>query len=290
MSLKMKYALGLASLIATLALATPLSPRVDALDPNFAITDPTNGTIPDSRNLTITHPNKNLTLDLEPISPTNYSAIPSNLTSSNDIQIRCDGRSYSNSLDIADCEEARAYFPPSSDPIQWALRHTTGLQNFVPLPYRSMGNQGVCYIQPILLEGTTSATATPDQVRTAAAAIQNKCTVNGVLAGGIATGIGKMKNPMAKSLDSFVGLFVLTKYLIIDFVRPGGDNNLAVIMGAYEKPKATCGGSLSSPYSCKDILNDMLTSTEEEVFDSGDNSSVTVQLPYSIQSGRLVQQ
>ena len=46
---------------------------------------------------------------------------------------------------------------------------------------------------------------------------------------------------------------------------PGGDNNIAVIMGRYQ-PNVRCRGNFESAGSCKDLLADMPASTKLEVF------------------------
>ena len=48
-------------------------------------------------------------------------------------------------------------------------------------------------------------------------------------------------------------------------IYPGGDNNMAVIMGTF-KANVRCRGNFESAGSCKDLLADMPASTKLEVF------------------------
>ncbi|CAF9943056.1 MAG: hypothetical protein ALECFALPRED_010502 [Alectoria fallacina] len=117
-----------------------------------------------------------------------------------------------------------------------------------------MGEKALCYVQPVLIGHATSARATTNQVRNAAAAIRHRCASGGNLQGGIATNIG-------------------------------GDNNLAVIMGAYRQPSAIqCRGTFQPVNSCQDVLEDMPATTKAEVFAPPDNSSATVLLPQAVES------
>ena len=109
----------------------------------------------------------------------------------NEIHIQCNGSLYGFDLDIGDCEEAKAYFPASSDQAQWATRHTGWQKDIFGLPYRAMGDKALCYVQPVIIDGASSAKATPNQVRNAAAMIRHKCASGGKLQGGIATNIGE---------------------------------------------------------------------------------------------------
>lgn len=168
--LRLKYILGLASYVGNLVLASPLmTPSI-----NTILVD--NGQ----------------TLDLNTILPSNESVtLPLNLTGSQDTHIQCDGTSYGFDLDVFDCEEAKAFVPRGRDQLQWVERNTAWQKEHVPLPYRSMGNKATCYVQPVLVEGATSARASANEVRNAAAMIRGTCFAGGKLQGGMATKIGK---------------------------------------------------------------------------------------------------
>ena len=170
----LKYALILTSYIGTLVLANPV---------HFHTID----------NVTIiqAHPASDfLTLDLEPTSPSDESTLPS-VTGNQDTHIHCDGASYGFDLEIFECEEAKAHFPVDGNQVQWAERHTGWQKRIFPLPYRAMGNKASCYVQPILIDGATSARASPNEVRNAAVMIRSRCYSGGKLQGGIATNIGE---------------------------------------------------------------------------------------------------
>ncbi len=128
---------------------------------------------------------------LNPMVMSNESVTSSNVIGDNEIHIQCNGSFYGFDLDIGDCEEAKAYFPASSDQVQWATRHTGWQKDIFGLPYRAMGDKALCYVQPVILDGASSAKATLNQVRNAAAMIRHKCASGGKLQGGIATNIGE---------------------------------------------------------------------------------------------------
>ena len=123
---------------------------------------------------------------------------------SNEIHIQCDGASYGFDLDFLDCESANMNFRPSVDQAQWAERHPGMNKQILSLPYRYMGNKASCYFQPVLIGSASPATASPDQVRTAANMLRNKCVLDGKLQGGIATNIGR-EAPLPKGLGGCVG-------------------------------------------------------------------------------------
>ena len=128
---------------------------------------------------------------LNPMVMFNESVTSFNVTADNEIQIQCNGSSYGFDLDINDCEEAKAYFPASSDQVRWATRNTGWQKIIFPLPYRAMGDKALCYVQPVIINGASSAKATPNQVRNAAAKIRHECFSGGKLQGGVATNIGE---------------------------------------------------------------------------------------------------
>ena len=133
---------------------------------------------------------------LYPLSMSNDSAT-SDLKIYDNIHIECNGSSYGFDLDITDCELAKAFVPASSGEILWAERSSRSLKQYSPLPYRSMGEKAICYVETSLINGATSGMASTNQIRNAAAAIRHQCYSGGRLQGGIATNIG-MKNRTAK--------------------------------------------------------------------------------------------
>ncbi len=271
----MKYALSLASCLGSLVLATSVSLHVNATVSG----NPTNRV----------NPNTNLTLDLD---SSEVITSPSVTSSEEDIHIQCNGASYGFDLDISDCEQAKAYLESSPGEVQWAERHTAEQNQGIPLPYRIMGDNASCYVQPVLMDGAPAAKASANQVYNAAAMIQNRCFSGGKLQGGMATKIGKRKTLCCETNASSL-CFARTLYQTseIDSLHwLGGDNNLAVIMGAYTSPSAIrCYGSVSR-VSCGDILETMPATTEMETFGPHPASSVMVSLPQNFVSSRLATQ
>ena len=226
---------------------------------------------------------------LNSILPSNGSVtLPLNLTGSEDTHIECDGASYGFDLDVFDCEEAKKYIPPGRDQVQWVERDTAWQKEHVPLPYRSMGSKATCYVQPVVVEGATSAKASANEVRNAAAMIRNRCFVGGKLQGGIATKIGKeISQRICLAVDeSWLNLFEIQ---LNAHVYAGGDNNLAVIMGAYKSPSAIqCDGKLRFPQNCVKVLDSMPATKTQEVFGLDIDHSATVKVPQDLSSGTLV--
>ena len=260
--LRLKYVLGLASYVGHLALATPIGTH---------------------------YVSNGQSLYLNSILPSNESVtLPLNLTGSRDTQIHCDGASYGFDLDVFDCEEAKAYVPRGRDQVQWVERNTAWQKEHVPLPYRSMGSKAACYVQPVLVEGATSARASANEVRNAAAMIRGTCFAGGKLQGGMATKTGKeISQRSVYSAEEFrLNLFNI--HLNAHF-HVGGDNNLAVIMGAYKSPSAIkCQEKLDNPSNCIKILDDMLATKNQQIFGRPNDPSATASVPNSIASGRLV--
>ena len=177
-----KYALVIAFYIGSRVLATPMGQHpgdnVSSAEGQLMMIYPASDPLP---------------FDLEPTSTLNKSPTLLNVTSSTDVHIQCDGASYGFDLDISDCEEAEAYFPIYPDQVQWAERHTGSQKQIFSLPYRAMGDKASCYVQPVLINGATSAKAAPNEVRNAAAMIRDRCASDGKLHGGMATNIGKKR-------------------------------------------------------------------------------------------------
>ena len=67
---------------------------------------------------------------------------PSNITTSNALDIKCDGAQYGDNLDLADCKDAKSYIASGSVPRPWVERQTYFHTPHYVLPYRYMG--GTC--------------------------------------------------------------------------------------------------------------------------------------------------
>ena len=167
--MSLKYALAYASYILTLVLAKPL------------------GSL-DSRAVAVRASPQSV--DPYPLSMSNDSAPSSDLKGDENIHIECNGSSYGFDLDITDCELAKAFVPANPEEIVWAERHTSTLKRYQPLPYRSMGEKAICYVETSLINGAASGKASTNQIRNAAAMIRYQCYSGGRLQGGIATNIG----------------------------------------------------------------------------------------------------
>lgn len=71
--------------------------------------------------------------------------------------------------------------------------------------------------------------------------------------------------------------------------QPGGDNNLAVIMAAYQPTSGIqCRGLFLPVESCEDILEDMPVTSEVEVFGPQSDTTAKVWLPQAVESGKLI--
>lgn len=128
---------------------------------------------------------------VKPIVPSNASVPPLNASAENGFNIRCDGETYGYNPNILDCEDAKEYLVPDLRTRTFGERHTGLPADIVPLPYRIMGDKGLCYIQAVLVGDHTTAKATLNMLRRAAAALVVQCATSVVSQGGIATHIGK---------------------------------------------------------------------------------------------------
>lgn len=133
---------------------------------------------------------------------------PLNASEENAFNIRCDGETYGYNPNIIDCESAKEYVAPDSTMWVFSERHADLLAHIVPLPYRIMGDRGLCYVQTVLIGDHTSAKATMNAIRQAAASLVLQCATSVVSQGGIATSIGM------KSRKSFTDRFSLPGYQV----------------------------------------------------------------------------
>lgn len=130
---------------------------------------------------------------VEPMVSSNASTLPFDTSAGNNLNIRCDGETYGYNPNIIDCHSAKEYINPETTIWTMGERHT-GLPDItVPLPYRIMGDKGLCYIQPVLIGDHTTAKASLSMVRRAAVALIMQCAISTVAQGGIATNIGKIE-------------------------------------------------------------------------------------------------
>lgn len=127
---------------------------------------------------------------VKPIFASNASTLPLNISAENSFMIHCDGGTYGYNPDIRDCEKAKELVSP--DTTIWTLgeRHTGLPATVVPLPYRVMGNRGLCYIQPVLTGNHITGKTSLNTVRQAGAALILQCATGVESQGGIATYTG----------------------------------------------------------------------------------------------------
>ena len=124
---------------------------------------------------------------------------PLNASQENAYNIRCDGEKYGYNPNIIDCESAKEYLLPDTRIWVFGERHTGLPENIVPLPYRIMGDRGLCYVQAVLIGDHITATATLNSIRQAAASLVVQCATSVVSQGGIATNIGIKSQKSSKN-------------------------------------------------------------------------------------------
>lgn len=60
------------------------------------------------------------------------------------IEIECDATRFGVNPQLGDCVNANRYFAPTDTDRAWAQRHTGGLGDHYPLPFRMMGSKLIC--------------------------------------------------------------------------------------------------------------------------------------------------
>ncbi|KAF6217540.1 hypothetical protein HO133_006878 [Letharia lupina] len=173
------------------------------------------------------------------------------LNVSNEIRIQCDGEKYGFNPDVVDCQNARSYYKRSSTPFTYGERHSGHGINVFPLPYRLMGDEALCYLEPVLIDSSLgTGVASINQLSNAAYELILQCAVR-QSKGGIATGIG--------------------------------GQNMAVVLGTYH-PDVQCRGTFGPWASCRSILGDMPTLAATEIFGPPEDLAVQVPLPQFLES------
>ena len=128
---------------------------------------------------------------MKPTLLSNASISALNVSAENYFNVHCDGATYGYNPNILDCEEAVEYLIPDTTIWTFGQRHTGLPAETVPLPYRVMGDRGLCYFQTILVGDSTTGRASINMLRTAARSLILQCAAGGVSQGGIVTNIGK---------------------------------------------------------------------------------------------------
>ena len=129
---------------------------------------------------------------VKPTSLSNTSLPALNASTTNRFNVHCDGATYGYNPNIIDCEQAVDYLIPDTTIYSFGQRHTGLPEGTVPLPYRIMGDRGLCYFQAILVGDSTTARASIDMIRRAAQSLVLQCAAGGESQGGIVTNIGKL--------------------------------------------------------------------------------------------------
>ena len=78
-------------------------------------------------------------VSLDLMVPSNVSIQHLNALNVSDFNIQCNGAKYGFNPSLADCEDARAYLAPDTEPITFGERHTGLPDDTFPLPDLMMG-------------------------------------------------------------------------------------------------------------------------------------------------------
>ena len=109
-------------------------------------------------------------------------------TPSNVLRIQCDGIHYSHNLNPSSCRDVFNYIGKSDEQVTFSERHT-GRPNDVGLPFRIMSSDGLCFVQPLLVRGASTARATLTQIGQTAYTLFQRCVIEKGI-GGIAASVG----------------------------------------------------------------------------------------------------
>lgn len=124
---------------------------------------------------------------------TSNNTYTSPTNASNEMLIHCDVMMFGHGLDKRDCLEAIFSVPPAISPVHQELsfgERAAGRFD-IGLPRRYLSNNGLCAIQPRLVQGATAARLTPNEARKAAVSVVDRCVDREVSTGGIAGYIGQ---------------------------------------------------------------------------------------------------
>ena len=131
----------------------------------------------------------------------NASVSPLETSGENALNIQCDGDTYGYNPSILDCEDAQGYLPSGTQTFAFSERHAGLPLGTIPLPFRVMGSQALCYFQTVLIGDPAGARATFAMVRRAATALVGRCAKGTVSQGGIATNIGQSEAKLLPSIS-----------------------------------------------------------------------------------------
>lgn len=123
--------------------------------------------------ITITHPQPN---NSSPFPPPNV------------LRIQCDGARYGRNLNPNSCRDVFNFMAKSDSQTTFAERHT-GRPDSLPLPWRVMSSDGLCFVQPLLLRGAVTGHVSSTQMAQSAYTLFQRCVLEKGI-GGIAADIG----------------------------------------------------------------------------------------------------
>ena len=166
---------------------------------------------------------------------------------------KCDGRLYGRNLNLASCLQVHQVMSSYTVEVKFGERGTGHYD--ANLPFRYLSHDGLCAVDLSHASGIASDTITPKELKDAVNNIILVCVLGSPNTGGLVTGLGSHKG-------------------------------LAVRVIPY-RPSVTCGPPDTGPpwTTCRDILDNMPTSGNPQVFGPKNDPSTTVALPWSYTTG-----
>ena len=148
-------------------------------------------------------------------------------------------------------------------------------------------DKALCYFEPVLTGGRTTATASFFQISTAANAVITKCLLGGNPSGGIASGIGRI--PYKYAAEKVRSRYDCVEYVTSILISLGADGNLAVVLSTFDPANVNCGGSLgSTPNYWEEVIGGMKATTEPQVFGPKSDPAAKVVLPAQVVSSKAL--
>jgi len=149
-----------------------------------------------------------------------------------------------------------------------------------------VADDGVCFLQPGLVEGAVLGHARATDIAQAGAQVLQSCIIERGK-GGRAYNLGKPKKRIFLVEQSVLQPFRFSSR-IIDAISTGGDNKVQVEMGSY-KPNVKCdpGSTPGPPWSsCVVLFSMMRANRRSRIFGSHDQEEVEVGLPFILETSR----
>ncbi|KAF6227108.1 hypothetical protein HO133_008549 [Letharia lupina] len=192
------------------------------------------------------------------LSPANILVPSSNNSSSdNRLKIACDATRYGKNLKVSSCRNVFNFMKKDETTYTFAERDS-GVPNDGPLPLRTLSNDGLCFVQPVLSAGAISGKASPTEIGQAALVTLQTCVIERGM-GGMAFNIG-------------------------------GDNKVNVAIADYKPPNVKCD-TTSTPgpawNSCVAIVVNMRATKQARVFGYSGDPSVEEELPLVLEGSSI---